>query len=139
MTRAEALKYRAAIERGAQSLDDATAVTVKKLFPCYEVGKTYAAGDKFIYGGELYRTLQAHTSQENWTPGVGTESLYVRINEQHDGTKYDPIPYSGNMVLESGKYYLQGGVTYLCNRSTGQPVYNALSELVGLYVEVVNG
>lgn len=27
----------------------------------------------------------------------------------------------------------------LCIRSTGQPVYNALADLVGLYVEVING
>lgn len=137
MTRAEALKYRAAIERGAQSLDDTTAVTVKNLFPAYEVGKAYATGDKFIYGDELYRVLQAHTSQENWIPGAGTESLYVRIDEQHDGTKYDPIPYNGNMALESGKYYTQGGVTYLCNRDTGIAVYQPLADLVGVYVEEV--
>ena len=31
----------------------------------------------------------------------------------------------------------QDGVTYLCNRNTGQPVYNALADLVGLYVETV--
>lgn len=29
--------------------------------------------------------------------------------------------------------------SYLCILSTGQPVYNALADLVGLYVEVVNG
>ena len=40
------------------------------------------------------------------------------------------------MALENGKYYIQDGVTYLCNRDTGNPVYNALSELVGLYVEI---
>lgn len=137
MTRAEALKYRAAIEQGAQSLDDATAVAVKKLYPAYEVGKVYATGDKFVYGGDLYRVLQAHTSQESWSPGAGTESLYVRIDEQHDGTKYDPIPYNGNMALEAGKYYSQSGKTYLCNRDTGNPVYNALADLVGIYVEVV--
>lgn len=137
MTRAEALKYRAAIEQGAQSLDDATAVAVKKLYPAYEVGKAYATGDKFVYGGDLYRVLQAHTSQESWSPGAGTESLYVRIDEQHDGTKYDPIPYNGNMALEAGKYYSQSGKTYLCNRDTGNPVYNALADLVGIYVEVV--
>lgn len=28
------------------------------------------------------------------------------------------------------------GVIYLCNRSTGQAVYNALADLVGLYVEI---
>ena len=61
---------------------------------------------------------------------------HVAIDETHDGTKYDPIPYDGNMALEAGKHYTQGGVIYLCNRSTGQTVYNALSELVGLYVEV---
>ena len=40
------------------------------------------------------------------------------------------------MALEAGLYYTQGGVVYLCNRDTGQPVYNALDELVGIYVEV---
>ena len=119
------------------TVDDATAYRMKEFYPAYEVGKTYAAGDKFIHGGELYRVLQAHTSQESWTPGVGTESLYVRIDEQHDGTKYDPIPYNGNMTLESGKYYTQGGVTYLCNRDTGIAVYQPLADLVGVYVEEV--
>lgn len=33
---------------------------------------------------------------------------------------------------------ITGGVTYLCNRDTGIAVYNALSELVGLYVEEVS-
>lgn len=97
--------------------------------------RAHAAGDRLVYNGDLYKVLQAHTSQETWLPVAGTESLYTRIDEQHDGTKYDPIPYDGNMALTEGLYYIQSGVTYLCNRSTGQPVYNALSELVGLYVE----
>lgn len=42
------------------------------------------------------------------------------------------------MALENGKYYTQDGVTYLCNRDTGSPVYHPLSELVGLYVEAVS-
>lgn len=119
------------------TVDDATTYRMKDFYPAYEVGKAYAAGDKLIYNGELYRVLQAHTSQESWTPGVSTESLYVRIDETHDGTKYDPIPYSGNMALESGKYYTQNGVTYLCNRDTGIAVYQPLADLVGVYVEEV--
>lgn len=31
------------------------------------------------------------------------------------------------------------GVTYLCSRDMVNPVYNPLRELVGLYVEVING
>ena len=33
---------------------------------------------------------------------------------------------------------ITGGVTYLCNRNTGNPVYHPLSALVGLYVEAVS-
>ena len=92
-----------------------------------------------VGAGGAAKVLQAHTSQETWVPGAaGTESLYARIDEEHDGTQYDPIPYEGNMVLENGKYYTQGGVLYKCIRDTGNPVHNALSELVGLYVEVVS-
>ena len=88
------------------------------------------------YLGKLYRVKQAHTSQETRTPDI-TPALYERIDETHDGTKYDPIPYEGNMALVSGKYYTQNGKTYLCNRDTVNAVYNQLSELVGIYVTEV--
>lgn len=119
------------------TVDDATALRMIAYYPEWTTGTAYKAGDKLVYNGDLYRVLQAHTSQETWLPGTGTESIYTRIDAQHDGTKYDPIPYNGNMALVSGKYYSQSGVVYLCNRDTGNPVYNALSELVGIYVEVI--
>lgn len=119
------------------SVDDQTALRMVAYYPTWEAGTAYAVGDRLVYNGDLYKVLQAHTAQETWLPGAGTESLYARIDEQHDGTKYDPIPYSGNMALESGKYYSQSGKTYLCNRDTGNPVYNALAELVGIYVEEI--
>lgn len=118
-------------------VDDQTALRMVSYYPTWTDGATYAAGDRLVYNGDLYRVLTAHTAQKSWLPGAGTENIYVRIDEQHDGSKYDPIPYSGNMELESGKYYSQGGATYLCNRDTGNPVYHALPELVGLYVMVV--
>nr|DAQ64096.1 MAG TPA: ChiA1-BD-binding domain protein [Caudoviricetes sp.] len=116
------------------SVDDATALRMVAYYPEWTAGTAYAVGDRLVYNGDLYKVIQAHTSQETWLPGTGTESLYARIDEQHDGTKYDPIPYSGNMALEAGKYYSQSGKTYLCNRDTGSPVYHALADLVGLYV-----
>lgn len=119
------------------TVDDQTAYRMREFYPEWVVGQPYTVGDKLTYNGELYKVLTAHTSQATWLPGAGTESIYTRIDEQHNGDKYDPIPYSGNMALENGKYYSQGGVTYLCNRNTGNPVYNPLSELVGLYVEAI--
>lgn len=121
------------------TVDDATAYQMREFYPEWESGKAYSpVGYKVTHGGRLWKLRQEHTSQDSWAPGAaGTESLWEEICEQHDGTKYDPIPYSGNMTLEAGKYYIQFGKTYLCNRDTGNPVYNALADLVGIYVTEV--
>lgn len=124
-------------------VDDQTAVRMTEFYPTWNdiIGKTVdKSGYKFQHNGKLYKTIPAtHTFQLDWVPGVGTESIYTRIDETHTGDQYDPIPYDGNMALTAGLYYTQDGVTYLCNRDTGIAVYNALSELVGLYVEEMQG
>lgn len=99
------------------------------------MGKEVPAGFRMNHDGTLYEVVQPHALQADWVPGAGTESLYKVVQEEHAGTLDDPIPYAGNMELTEGLYYTQDGVTYLCTRSTGQPVYNTLAELVGLYVE----
>lgn len=119
------------------AVDDATAYRMRAFYPEWAEGQSYTVGHKLLYGGSLYKVIQAHTSQAGWKPGVGTESLFTRIDETHDGTKYDPIPYNGNMELFAGKYYTQSGQTYHCTRDTGTAVFHPLAELVGIYVEVV--
>lgn len=109
----------------------------------FKEGDTVKKGDKFTYEGKLWAVLQDHTIMPHYYPSINTASLYAEVtpdyNEQGEemGTLENPIPYEGNMVLENGKYYAQDGVTYLCNRDSGNPVYHALKDLVGLYVEVV--
>ena len=134
MTRAKAKQLRQLIERIAVTLDDETALTGVELFPMWAIGRAYATGDRVQHGGKLWRCLQAHTSQTGWEP-ENVPSLWTEICESHAGTLTDPIPYSGNMALEAGKYYSQSGAVYLCTRDTVNPVYNPLAELVGLYVE----
>ena len=120
-------------------VDDNTAIRMMAFYPHFEsiVGETVEQGYKFTYGGKLWRVIQPNlTIQAHYAPGVGTESLYAEINETHDGTIDDPIPYHGNMALTSGLYYYQDNAIYLCNRDTINPVYHPLAELVGMYVEV---
>lgn len=120
-------------------VDGQTAVRMTEFYPAWESEQAYTAGYKVQYGGKLWRCIQAHTSQDSWAPSTDTASLWERIDETHTGDQYDPIPYDGNMALTAGLYYTQGGEVYLCNRDTGIAVYNALSELVGLYVEEMQG
>ena len=136
----EARKLRPIIEQAMQSIDGNDALTARSMYPTFEsiIGKTVKQGFKFTHGGKLWKTEQPEmTIQEHYVPGTGTESLYSEVCETHSGTLEDPIPYNGNMALESGKYYSQDSKIYRCTRDTVNPVYNALSELVGLYVEEV--
>lgn len=115
------------------TVDDNTALRMVEFYPEWATDTAYTAGYKVQRGGKLWRCKQAHTAIATWEP-ENAASLWEVINETHDGTKYDPIPYDGNMELEAGKYYSQSAKTYLCNRDTGNPVYHALAELVGMYV-----
>ena len=116
------------------TVDDNTALRMLEFYPAWASDTDYTAGYKVHRGGKLWRCIQAHTSQAGWEP-ENAASLWTEICESHAGTLEDPIPYSGNMALESGKYYSQNNKIYRCTRDTVNPVYNALSELVGLYVE----
>lgn len=126
-----------------KAITDEQALLVKSLYPTWEdlvnQNKTVESGYRFIYNNKLYKTLQStYTFMSHWVPGSGTESLFTVINETNAGTLEDPIPYEGNMELFNGKYYIQNGIIYKCTRDSGQPLYHALSDLVGLYVTVVS-
>lgn len=136
-----AVKKREDMDTAGEMLTDAQALEVKGLYRTWEsyIGKEIAANVRITYGVELWRTFKAHTVLAAYPPSIDTASLYTRIDNTHAGTIDDPIPYSGNMELLEGLYYVQDSITYLCTRNTGAPVYNSLSELVGIYVEVVTG
>ena len=136
LTESEVSRMLIAQQINTLTVDDNTALRMVAFYPEWAENAEYTIGYKVQRNGKLWRCIQAHTSQTGWEP-ENAASLWTEICESHAGTLEDPIPYSGNMALESGKYYMQDGKVYRCTRDTGNPVYNALSELVGLYVEEV--
>ena len=136
LTESEVSRMLIAQQINTLSVDDNTALRMVAFYPEWAENTEYTAEYKVQHNGKLWCCRQAHTSQTGWEP-ENTASLWTEICESHAGTLDDPIPYSGNMALESGKYYSQDNKVYRCTRDTGNPVYNALSELVGLYVEEV--
>lgn len=137
-----ALQLRPVMEKAAQSLEDAVAITAVELFPYWKQlvreGKTAQKGFRFQHEGQLYRTEQPnYTFVAHYVPGsAGTESLFSRVDEAHAGTLDDPIPYERNMEIYEGLYYVQNDVVYKCIRDSGAPLYHDLSALVAIYVEV---
>ena len=127
------------------NLSPAEALQVQSWYPVlfetegYEEGKPIFTGTRVQYYGKLWECRQDHNIASHFAPSLATASLWKEVTEEGAdvGTIENPIPYEGNMELEEGKYYTQDGVVYLCTRSTGAPVYNALKDLVGIYVSVV--
>ena len=119
-------QFRKALQMFAASLDDEKAMEVATIYDLWEVGKAYAVGEFVSYGTnsvgdpQLYKVVQAHTSQADWTPDA-VPSLFaaVGLDEQgypvwsqptgaHDAyNKGDIVDYNGTLYqsLTDGNIY----------------------------------
>lgn len=135
----QAQEIRTSIDNVTGTLADADAAKNPMLFLPWETDTKYAVGDRRRYDGKVYKCLQAHTSQADWTPPV-VPALWVVVNTSSPGTIDAPIQASRGMEYEYGKYYLdpEDSKTYLCKRlnETGTIVlYYLPHELIGQYFE----
>lgn len=76
----EAKKIRKAIDTFAENQTDEVLVDNISAFP-YWSGESvsYTVGNLVQYNEELYRVIQPHTSQADWTPSAAV-SLFVKIS-----------------------------------------------------------
>lgn len=108
-----ARELRKVIETNAAGMDDVSAFGAMELFASWEgTGVHYAAGVRVRYGGRLYKVLQAHVSQEDWSPDA-SPSLFAEILPGQGGTDIgeweqpdSTDPYmTGDRVLFQGTVY----------------------------------
>ena len=76
----DATELRQAIDAITDTYSDDDAVEHIILFPAWMVGKDYVVDERIRYDGKLYKVLQAHRSQADWTPDVAV-SLFVQIHD----------------------------------------------------------
>lgn len=67
MTRKEAESYRAKIEMAAALMSDEAALDSIELIAPWKIKEYVSAGDRRRFNGVLYRCIQAHTTQADWT------------------------------------------------------------------------
>ena len=78
MKRSKLYQLREIIEKASANLTDEDALSAVELFPKWEAGKAYAQNDRVLYNGHLYKVVQAHTSQVDWTPDT-TPALFTEV------------------------------------------------------------
>ena len=75
-----AKQLRQAIQFQVVALPDEQAILIPSVFPPWNSTATYQTGDRVQYGELLYKCLQSHTAQADWTPDAAV-SLWVRIDD----------------------------------------------------------
>ena len=141
------------IKASRETATDDVALKAKELYPPFEKIKgTYQhKGARCTYevDGEIFlykltcddQTADGTLIVDGWTP-VHASSIWTAIDETHSGSLTDPIPAVAGMEYQWGKYYIEDGKLYLCNRQGGKEgdVYKLdylPSLLVGQYFDLV--
>lgn len=142
--RVQALENNAGVEMTAISFladgfTDTQAAQVPTLYPNWEDypdGVSLSVGQRLNYNDKLYKVISAHMKQTDYTPEAAP-SLFTVIDVTHSGSVSDPIPFSTNMVVYSGKYYSYGEKLYLCLRDSGIALYYTPDQLLNNYFQEV--
>ena len=61
------------------TVDDETALTGKELYPVWAENISVSVNDRYQYNDKLYKCVQAHTTQADWTPDA-TPALWVEVS-----------------------------------------------------------
>ena len=92
---------RAAMDAAAAALTDDEALTAAALYPAWSAQDTYDAGERVRFGGTLYKCLQPHAAQADWTP-TAAPSLWAKVLVSDTG---EPLPWE---QPESTNPYMKG-------------------------------
>lgn len=121
-------QLRRALQMFAATLTDEQAMEVVTVYDLWEEGKAYTAGQYLTYGEnsvgdpQLYKVVQAHTSQADWTPDK-TASLYTPIGLDDSGYPIWSQPTGAHDAYNVGDIVDYGGTLYesLINGNTTVP------------------
>ena len=78
MTRQEAQAFVESIVKLRESATDEQALESIPIYPAWQENKSYTCGERVRYNDVLYKILQDHTGQADWTPDVAV-SLFAKV------------------------------------------------------------
>lgn len=92
-------------------IDEVTASEHTDLFLHWTTSTSYAIGDLRTYEARLYKCLQAHTSQDDWTPDI-MPSLWKCLSITESGIAEWSQPISSVDAYNIGDEVMYNGVHY---------------------------
>ena len=95
-------------------MDDNMASNYIDLYSTWISGKSYRINERVNYNGILYKVLQDHVSQNDWTPDVAV-SLFAKVLTSIDSNEILPWtqPDSTNPYMVGDKV-LHNNKTWIC-------------------------
>lgn len=115
LEQAEAI--REAMDVAGATLTEDMALECARLYRPWEVGRDYKVDEYLTYGvngvgdPQLYKVVQAHTSQADWTPDKAV-SLFVAIGLDEDGYPVWSQPTGAHDAYNKGDIVDYNGTLY---------------------------
>lgn len=113
----QAQAIREAMDVAGATLSDEKALECVRLYRPWEVGKAYAVDEFLTYGTngvgdpQLYKVVQAHTSQADWMPDI-TPALYTAIGLDDSGYPVWSQPTGAHDAYNKGDVVNYNGTLY---------------------------
>lgn len=106
----KARRLRRKIEDLAITMTDEEGLEFVDLFVNWGEEIAYAVGDRVKFGDTLYKCVQAHTSQSDWTPDL-TPALWTRVTVEEwpewvQPTGAQDAYMTGDKVTFEGEHYI---------------------------------
>lgn len=108
----EATDFRATVDALIHSMTDEEAIASQVLFPNWQSGKSYALNERVRYDGKLYKVLQAHTSQDDWTPDVAASLFACLLTDEEGGTIQEWVQPDSTNGYSVGDQVTYNGAIY---------------------------
>ena len=115
--RQAAEQLRRALQMFAATLTEEQALEIATVYPVWEPGKAYAEGDIISHGTnatgdpQLYKVVQAHTSQADWLPEA-TPALYDAFGLDESGYPVWSQPSGAHDAYNTGDIVSYNGTLY---------------------------
>lgn len=106
----KARRLRRKIENLAITMTDEEGLEFVDLFVNWATATVYEVGDRVKFGDTLYKCVQAHTSQDDWTPDL-TPALWTRVTVEEWPEWVQPIGaqdayMTGDKVSHNEKHWV---------------------------------
>lgn len=109
----DASEFRSTVDAIIVTLTDEQASAAPILFPIWQADIAYKVGDRVRHNNKLYKVLQDHTSQSDWSPSVAPSLFTAILIDETNNTILEWVQPNSENAYKVGDKVIYNGIYYI--------------------------